>query len=172
MASLDWRLLWETGLTWEEFFLPGMAQRTLWDGVYQHVRLPEWALVRGTQASPLRLLVITEDWCGDAANSIPVLQRLVEATPSAALRILKRDEHLPVMDQYLTGTSRSIPIVIGLSADWRERGHWGPRPTELQAWVMANLQLPKDQRYAQARRWYAKDHGETTLREVFGAIGA
>ena len=42
------------------------------------------------------------------------------------------------MDQYLTNGSRSIPIVIVLDDDFRELGHWGPRPAELQAWVMAN----------------------------------
>ena len=52
-----------------------------------------------------------------------------------------------------------------------EVGHWGPRPTELQAWVLANKDtMPKDARYAEVRRWYARDRGETTLREVLDAV--
>lgn len=170
-ATLDFVALWEVALTWDRFFLPEMQQRILWDGVYRHVRLPGWALESAARLPSLRLLVIHEDWCGDAANSIPVLVRLVEATPGARLRMLKRDEHPAVMDEYLTGTSRSIPIVIGLSDTFQELGHWGPRPKELQALVLANLHLPKDQRYAETRRWYPRDKGESILREVLAAIG-
>ena len=56
--------------------------------------------------------------------------------PGLELRIVLRDEHPEVMDRYLTNGSRSIPIVIALDEEFRELGHWGPRPRELQAWVM------------------------------------
>jgi hypothetical protein len=76
------------------------------------------------------------------------------------------------MDQYLTNGSRSIPIVIALDENFQEVGHWGPRPTELQAWVMANKgTMPKSELYPQVRKWYARDRGETTLREVLEASG-
>jgi len=72
-----------------------------------------------------------------------------------------------IRDRYLTGTSRSVPIVIVLDAAWREVGHWGSRPRELQAWVLeARKTTPKEQLYPQIRRWYAHDRGETTLREI------
>jgi hypothetical protein len=62
--------------------------------------------------------------------------------------------------------------VIVLDENYQELGHWGPRPTELQAWVMANrTTLPKTELYPKVRKWYAKDHGETTLREVLEAAG-
>jgi hypothetical protein len=76
------------------------------------------------------------------------------------------------MDRYLTNGSRSIPIVIALDEDFTELGHWGPRPAELQSWVLANrLTLPKTELYPLVRRWYARDHGESTLREVLAAAG-
>jgi hypothetical protein len=46
--------------------------------------------------------------------------------------------------------------------------HWGPRPAVLQEWVMANRRMPGAERYPLIRRWYAKDRGETVLREVLG----
>ena len=68
--------------------------------------------------------------------------------------------------------SRSIPIVIALDENFEEVGHWGPRPSELQAWVMANRNtMPKPELYPQVRKWYAKDRGETTLKEVLEAAG-
>ena len=83
-----------------------------------------------------------------------------------------RDRYPEVMDQYLTNGSRSIPIVIVLDEYYHEIGHWGPRPTELQAWVMANrATMPKTELYPQVRKWYARDRGETTIREVLEARG-
>ena len=118
-------------------------------------------------ATPRKLLVIAEDWCGDASNTIPILARLVEEVPGLELRVLRRDEHPEVMDRYLTDGARSIPIVIALDSEYREVGHWGPRPAELQAWVMANREmLPKADIYPLVRKWYARDRGESTLREV------
>ena len=76
-----------------------------------------------------------------------------------------RDANPEVMDQYLTNGSRSIPIVIALDEDFQEMGHWGPRPTELQAWVMANRgTMPKAELYPQVRKWYARDRE----RRLFG----
>jgi hypothetical protein len=76
------------------------------------------------------------------------------------------------MDRYLTNGARSIPIVIALDESHQEMGHWGPRPTELQAWVMANRgTMPKSELYPQVRKWYARDRGETTLREVLEVAG-
>ncbi|MGH8571660.1 MAG: hypothetical protein ACREX8_03665, partial [Gammaproteobacteria bacterium] len=56
--------------------------------------------------------------------------------------------------------------------DFQELGHWGPRPAVLQDWVMTNrLAIPKAELYPQVRKWYARDRGETTLREVLLAAG-
>ena len=103
---------------------------------------------------------------------MPVVARLADAVPELELRVLRRDEHPEVMDRYLTNGSRSIPVVIALTEDFAELGHWGPRPSELQSWVLANRQtIPKSELYPQVRRWYARDRGESTLREVLTAAG-
>jgi hypothetical protein len=71
------------------------------------------------------------------------------------------------MDTHLTGTSRSIPIVILLNQKYQECGWWGPRPRELQKWVIEKgLKLPKEERYKEVRTFYARDHGLTTMREI------
>jgi hypothetical protein len=171
-VTIDYRSLWEEALGWDEFYLPEMEQRSLWEGIYTHAVIPAWAKEEFGRRGPLKFVVIMEAWCGDAANTMPVLARLVEEVPDLSLRIVLRDQYPAVMDRYLTGTSRSIPIVVVLSPDFRELGHWGPRPTELQAWVMAHKDtIPKAERYAEVRRWYARDRGETTLREILAAVG-
>jgi len=61
----------------------------------------------------LRVLVITEDWCGDALYSFPALARLVESEPDVEMRVFLRDKNPDVMDQYLKrGTFRTIPVFV------------------------------------------------------------
>ena len=141
--------------------------------MYRVARLPEWALTRATslRGHP-RLLAIVEDWCGDGGSTVPVLAKLADVSDKLALRVIRRDEHLDVMNRYLTDGTRSIPIVIVLDEAFRELGHWGPRPRELQQWVRAHkATIPKDERYRHVRAWYARDRGESTLREVLALVG-
>ena len=172
MTMLDFPTLWEQALPFDAYVAAGSQHRGLWEGLYRIARLPEWALSAVPAGTRRRLLVLAEDWCGDASNTVPVLARLADAVPELELRVLRRDEHPEVMDRYLTNGSRSIPIVIALNEEFGEVGHWGPRPTELQSWVLTNRQtIPKSELYPQVRRWYARDRGESTLREVLAAAG-
>jgi hypothetical protein len=144
----------------------------LWNGLYRTLPLPQ-RFVDRARAVPGRwhLLVLSEDWCGDAVNTVPLIARLVEDVPSLDLRILPRDQNLDVMAEHLTNGTKSIPVVIVLDEHFVEHGWWGPRPTELQAWVLSEgVKLPKDERYRATRRWYARDRGETTLEEVVSLL--
>ena len=61
----------------------------------------------------LRILVITEDWCGDALYSFPALARLVEGEPGVEMRVFLRDKNPDVMAQYLKrGLYRTIPVFV------------------------------------------------------------
>ena len=140
--------------------------------MHRTARVPE-SLVAETTAlgRRFRLLVISEDWCGDTVNTVPVLARWTEMAPNLELRIVRREENPALMDAYLTGTSRSIPIVIVLTDEMVEVGHWGPRPSELQAWVMEKKRAGAGRElYPEIRKWYAKDRGETTLRDVLALL--
>ena len=74
-----------------------------------------------------RLLVIAEDWCGDAANTIPVLAKWAEQVEGLELRIIPRDEHPQVMDRYLTDGSRSLNRHRS-GCGWEPGGHLGAAP--------------------------------------------
>jgi hypothetical protein len=170
---LDFEKLWEQALSYEAFVESCKAEHCgLWKGVYSIARIPDWATAAVPGGTVRKLLVIAEDWCGDASNTVPVVAKLADSAPGIELRVIPRDQYPEVMDQYLTNGARSIPIVIALDSSYQEIGHWGPRPTELQAWVMANRgTMPKAELYPQVRKWYARDRGETTLREVLEAAG-
>lgn len=76
-------------------------------------------------------MVITEPWCGDSAFLLPVIAEAAALNDAVTLRILHRDENLDIMDQYLTGGSRSIPKLVVFSEDGVERFAWGPRPEDV-----------------------------------------
>lgn len=82
-------------------------------------------------------LVITEGWCGDAAQNIPAINKMAEAASGIELKFILRDENPEIMDQYLTNGSRSIPKLICLDAgNMEEIGSWGPRPASIQSRAM------------------------------------
>lgn len=172
MNFIDFPSLWDRALPYHQFIEEAANNRDLWTGMYRIARVPDWAIgeARST-GTKHHLLVIAEDWCGDATNSIPYLAKLADLSRSQELRILRRDEHPQIMDQYLTHGARAIPIVIVLDRHFEELGHWGPRPEALQAWVqVANRTADQARLYPRIRRWYATDKGTSTLREVLALL--
>lgn len=115
-------------------------------------------------------LVLSESWCGDAAQNIPILERLAECSSHVEIKILLRDQNLDVMDAYLTGgTARAIPKLICLDADTlHEMGHWGPRPKPAQEYVMEQkaLGVEHDTIVANVHAWYTKDKTQTLQNEM------
>lgn len=166
--ALDFAALWGEALPYEQFVAEAEQNRQLWADVYRLAQLPAWTTAWAeARETPVRLVAIAEDWCGDAVNTLPFLAKLADVTGAVELRVLRRDEHPAVMDHYLTAGTRSVPIVIALDSDFGELGTWGPRPSPLQAWVREHKDtMSKEDRYREVRRWYARDRGETTLREV------
>lgn len=74
-------------------------------------------------------LILTEGWCGDAAQNIPIIEKIAEESPNVETRYVLRDENLELMDAYLTRNARSIPKLIVLDRETLEElGTWGPRP--------------------------------------------
>lgn len=167
--SLDF--WWEIGASWDRYLTDEIVEhRDLWEGVYRKSVTPEWVLEElETLGGHWNLIAISEDWCGDASNLVPIFARLAEASDRVDLRIVKRDENPDLMDLYLTNGSRSIPIVVIMDEELRPVGRWGPRPAALQEFVIAEKRTglqTSGEIYKETRRWYARDRGETTLREV------
>ncbi len=170
---MDFRTIWDTkSIPYEQFLEQVEENESLWRGVYKTAHVPDWALELACEVGrDVWLRIIAEDWCGDASSTVPVLARLGDEAECLEIRIVRRDEHPEIMDEYLTNDSRSIPIVIALDGNFNELGHWGPRPSELQEWVLANkLKMPPKERYKRVRRWYARDRGVTTFREVLALL--
>jgi hypothetical protein len=164
--------LWDHALTFDRFVKESAEHCALWSGVYRTARIPEWAKDAVTRlGGHFRFVVLAEDWCGDASSTVPVLARWA-AEAGMELRILRRDEHPEVMDAYLSNGARAIPVVVVLTDQMEEIGHWGSRPAPLQAFVAGERGQGRTSRayFPDVRRWYAQDKGESTLREVLAVM--
>lgn len=120
-------------------------------------------------------LVLSEAWCGDAAQSLPIINKMAEFNDNITLRLILRDENLDVMDQFLqNGRSRSIPKLICIDADTLEvLGEWGPRPQVAQE-LYDTLRNDTDMKYQEVaerlHKWYADDKGDAVQKEFIHAF--
>jgi len=117
-------------------------------------------------------VVLTEAWCGDAAQNVPAIVKMADASPLIDIKLLLRDENLDVIDHYLTDGGRSIPKLIALKADTLEElGTWGPRPEPAQKLFldMKAQNVPFKEFAEKLHGWYAKDHSHT-LQHEFKAL--
>lgn len=123
----------------------------------------------------LVFLTITESWCGDAAASLPVIDKLAEASPRIDHKVVLRDEHPELMENFLTNGAQSIPKVIILDKTKDEIiGEWGPRPSI--ATQMVEHQKQKfgklsDEFKQDLQMWYNKNKGENILSDFLELLG-
>lgn len=120
-------------------------------------------------------LVITEAWCGDAAQNISYLVKLADLNPRIQLRFILRDEHPEVMDEYLTDGARSIPKMVAVTADLAcELFSWGPRPQSAHELVMDYKKDSKGLTYQEFSQtlhlWYAKNKNQELEAELLPLI--
>lgn len=122
----------------------------------------------------LVFLVLTESWCGDAAASLPIMDKIANSSGKISLKIVLRDENLELMDAFLTHGSRSIPKLIILDKKkGRIVGEWGPRPstaTEMvEAFKKEHGKLT-DAFKQELQVWYNKDKGKNILNDIMGLL--
>jgi len=113
-------------------------------------------------------LVISESWCGDAAHALPVIHKITELSDNIELKIVLRDEHIELMNQYLTNGGMSIPKLIQIEGGVVTQT-WGPRPSTATAMVndykKTNGGLTPEFKES-LQGWYNKDKGQTIARDI------
>lgn len=123
-------------------------------------------------------LVISEPWCEDSAQVLPVLNKLASLNDKLEFKIISREEYPSIMDAFLTDASRSIPIVIILDGDsGRVLGKWGPRPFIAQGMILKGLEQyhameeSKEKKIfhrdlmTKLQKWYAQDKSNSIQEE-------
>ena len=115
-------------------------------------------------------LVITESWCGDAAQSMPVMNHLAELSSAIDLKVVLRDENPELMYAFLTDGTLSIPKLIVFDNKTQEVvTDWGPRPS-------IPTQLVKDYKAVHGKLsaefkqdlqvWYNRDKSENVIDDL------
>ena len=122
---------------------------------------------------PQTWLVLTEGWCGDAAQSLPILNKIASDTANIDLKIVLRDENLDLMDLFLTNGGRSIPKLIALDKDNNVLDFWGPRPT-IATKMVADYKEKNgalDPQFKQDLQvWYNKDKGKSVQEDFVNLV--
>ncbi|HEY0429779.1 MAG TPA: thioredoxin family protein [Pyrinomonadaceae bacterium] len=118
-------------------------------------------------------LIITEGWCGDAAQNIPTIEKIAAESANIETRYVLRDENLELMDKYLTFGARSIPKLVALdAATLEEIGVWGPRPQIAMNYFfeMRKNGMEKPQMMENIQRWYLQDKEQSLQKEFAGLL--
>lgn len=113
--------------------------------------------------------ILTESWCGDAAQIVPVIAQVAEANPLVKLQLVLRDKNLELMDQFLTNGGRSIPkLIITAASNHEMLASWGPRPAAAQELVLRLKaeNVPFSELAEQLHGWYAQDKTQHTQAEL------
>lgn len=118
----------------------------------------------------IKFLVITEGWCGDAAQIVPVFNKIATASLGKIdLKFVLRDKNLPLIDAHLTNGGRAIPVLIVLNENADEvLATWAPRPQVLQA-LLKEWKSDTTEMTILAEKlhgWYAKDKTLSTQAEL------
>lgn len=116
-------------------------------------------------------LVISEGWCGDAAQLLPIFNKMVTVSDDKIeMKIVLRDEHDELMNLFLTNKSKSIPKLIVINKETSGAiAHWGPRPKGASTLITDYKKehgAIDEQAKTDLQLWYTKDKGQSTQLEL------
>jgi hypothetical protein len=193
----DFNYWWSQGMTWEAYnvMFEELIQQGKTTGSDQSEEMVAYTKLNGHRmkrvektfkidihlhdllidpnTKPLKLLVISEPWCGDASQSVPAIDEIARLYPEKIdLKIILRDTDTELIDQFLTNKGRAIPIFLFLDGHFNLLGHWGPRPKEAQAQVMElkALNVSHEEMVEKLMVWYAKDKSQSIQNELVELI--
>jgi hypothetical protein len=121
-------------------------------------------------------MVITEGWCGDAAQSLPWMNKMVESNPTMLEAFYVLRDSTDYINDYLTNGSKSIPVLVAFDFNSGDVLRvWGPRPTSISEWLF-NLKksgaMTKDEINYELHQKYAKDKGKAFMSDMSDFIDA
>ncbi|TCP20335.1 thioredoxin-like protein [Scopulibacillus darangshiensis] len=121
------------GISPETFMKKMKKNRDLFESKYQlfHLTEEDEAFFTDAASKNIRCVIITADWCGDAARSIPVVFQIMESA-GIPIEVFIVDDNPDLIDQFRVLGGRSVPVVLFTSDNGDVLGQWGPRPAYIQ----------------------------------------
>lgn len=153
-------------------YLPMNLQRTKRVGKTLHLQEDVWDYVKNL-THKVNWLIISENWCGDASQIMPILNGIAQAAEGMIdLRIVYRDENPTLIDAHLTNGGKSVPKLIQLDTNFNITGTWGPRPAAAQKLVveLKSNPLTADKYADMLHKWYADDKSISTQNEILALL--
>ncbi len=122
--------------------------------------------------NPQQWIVLTETWCGDSAQIVPVIAKLAQLNSKIDLKILLRDSNPDFMDLYLTNGGRAIPKLIVYDGNNEELFTWGPRPVAARDLFLKlkSEGMEKNEINKELHLWYGKNRGKEVEKEITDQI--
>ena len=121
-------------------------------------------------------LVISEGWCGDAAQLVPIFHKMAELSPNIDMTIALRDDNDALMNLFLTNGARSIPKLIIIDKNTLEvLGDFGPRPQGAKQLILdykAEHGVVDETAKTNLQLWYLHDKGLSTQKEIMAVMAA
>lgn len=119
-------------------------------------------------------LVISEGWCGDAAQLLPIFNKMADVSENIDLKIVFRDENEALMNLFLTNGGKSIPKLIILDKQTLSViADWGPRPsgaTKLMRDYKEKFGVIDETIKTELQMWYLHDKGISTQDEILALM--
>ena len=119
-------------------------------------------------------LVISEGWCGDAAQILPVIYKMAELSEKIDLKIVFRDENEDLMNLFLSNGTKSIPKLLILDKSTLDvLGHFGPRPMGAKQLILdykAKHGIVDETAKTNLQLWYLHDKGLSTQKEILDVM--
>lgn len=113
---------------------------------------------------PLRVLVVSEDWCPDCALNVPILMQIAAINPAFDVRFIGRDENFDLLQFASKGERSAIPTFFFFDERWNEVGHWVERPLRADAllleWDHVHAAPHEPDRSAEVWRAYRRARSE------------
>ena len=126
-----------------------------------------------TIKQPQTWLVLTEGWCGDAAQNLPVINKIAAINNNINLKLVLRDENEALMNLFLTNGGKAIPKLIVLDAKNNVINTWGPRPT-IATKMVADYKAANGSLDAKFKEnlqvWYNKNKGQNVQEDFVEII--
>lgn len=114
-----------------------------------------------------KILIITEGWCGDAAQIVPYAVKIGERA-GIEVKLVYRDENTSLMNEYLTNGGMAIPVIILADEQFNPIDYFAPRPKEAQD-IMLKMKASgasKEDITAELQKWYNTDKGAQIIQEI------
>ncbi len=125
----------------------------------------------------IKILAISESWCGDCVENLPIVAKLASIYPCFELMVFSRDDNLEIMDKFLTLGKRTIPVFVFFHESGDEIGRFVERPKAASDFLLrerarlSTMSEKEEQRAEYAartklRRLYKSSFRHETIKEI------